>query len=97
MSDNKIAPSTFELLSQSMNDVAPQIGEMDPYDPVRGERLKELCALSQISKSRKSEHNKMICQKMDELAREILTVPQGHPRRARIVSEVLRLSEMLSK
>jgi hypothetical protein len=97
MLDNKAAPDTFDMLNKSMDQIAREIGGMNPDDPVRAERLKELCALSQLSRSLKVEQDKMIHERMDELAREILTVPRGHPRRALIVSEILRLSELISK
>ena len=39
----------------------------------------------------------MIHERMGALAREILPVPRGDQRRALIVSEILRLSELISK
>jgi hypothetical protein len=50
MSNTKIAASSFELLNKTMDDIAREIGEMNPDDPVRAERLQELCALSQLTK-----------------------------------------------
>ena len=94
MSDTK---STLEMLNETMNEIAREVGELNPDDPVRAERLKELCALSQLTKSLKADRDKMIGQRMDELAREILTVPRADPRRARIVTQIFRLGEMLSK
>jgi hypothetical protein len=41
MSDT-IAASSFELLNKTMDDIASEIGEMNPNDPVRAERLQEL-------------------------------------------------------
>ena len=70
---------------------------MNLDDPVRAERLQELCALSQLTRSFKPKGNKMIHERMDALAREILTLPRGHQRRALIVGEILRLSELISK
>ena len=97
MSDNKTASGTYDMLNKTMDEIAREIGGMNPDDPVRAHRLQELCALSQLTRSLKVEQNKMIHERMDALAREILTVPKGDPRRATIVSEILRLSEMLSK
>ena len=97
MSDKRTVPDTFEMLNKSMDEIAREIGGMNPDDPLRAESLQELCALSQLTKSLKAERDKMIHERMDALAREILTVPRGHPRRAQIVSEILRLDEMLSK
>lgn len=42
MSDKTVAPSSVEVLIKSMDDIAREIGKMDPDDPVRAERLKEL-------------------------------------------------------
>jgi hypothetical protein len=90
---NKITSGTFERLSKSMDDIAREIGGMNPDEPVRAERLREICALSQLRRSLKSERNK----RMAELAREIVRLAPGHPRRAGIVNEILRLSELISK
>ena len=97
MPDNKAAPGTFEMLNKSMDEIAREIGEMNPDDPVRALRLRELCALSQLTRSLNIERNKMIRERMDALAREILTVPKGDPRRATIVGEILHLSELITK
>lgn len=97
MTDTKAATGTFELLSKTMDEIAREIGGMNPDDPVRAQRLQELCALSQLSRSFKSEQNKMIDQRMSELAREIVGLPPEHPRRAQIVGEILHLSELISK
>ena len=97
MIDKQSVPNTFEMLNKSMNEIAREVGGMNPDDPVRSERLKELCALSQLTRSLRAEQNKMIYQRMDALAREIVSVPPGHPRRATIVHEILRLSELISK
>jgi len=80
-----------------MAEIARDISEMNPDDPVRPERIKELCVLSQLSKSLNSEQNKMIDKTMHELAREIVVLPPSHPRRAQIVGQILRLSERISK
>ena len=55
MSDNKTAPSDLNLLIARMNDLARQIGEMEPDDPLRAVRLQELYTLTELSKSPKSE------------------------------------------
>lgn len=51
MSDNTTTPSDLDALIASMNDLARQIGEMEPDDPVRAVRLKELYTLRELSKS----------------------------------------------
>jgi len=51
MSDNKTTSGDLDLLIASMNDLARKIGEMEPDDPVRAVRLKELYTLTELSKS----------------------------------------------
>ena len=51
MSDNKTTSSDLDLLIASMNDLARKIGEMEPDDPVRAVRLKELYTLTELIKS----------------------------------------------
>ena len=97
MTDKVCTSDTSEMLNKTMDAIAREIGEMNPDDPVRAQRLQELCALSQLSRSFKSEQNKMIDQRMGELAREIVGLPPEHPRRAQIVGEILHLSELISK
>ena len=55
MSDNTTAPSDLELLIARMNDLARRIGEMEPDDPLRAVRLKELYTLRELSKSLETE------------------------------------------
>ena len=58
MSDNTTTPSDLDLLIARMNDLAREIGEMEPDDPRLGVRLQELCTLTELSKSLKTERNK---------------------------------------
>jgi hypothetical protein len=45
--DGKVfASDTSEMLNKTMDAIAREIGEMNPDDPVRAQRLQELCALS---------------------------------------------------
>ena len=76
MADNN-AGTGLDLLTKAMNDIAREIGEMDPNDPLRSERIKELHALTELSKSTKAERNKLIYEKMDALGREVETLSQG--------------------
>jgi tRNA A37 N6-isopentenylltransferase MiaA len=69
MSDSKTTPSDLDLLIASMDDLAREIGEMEPDDPVRAVRLKELYALTELSKSLKTEGSKIIHERMDALRR----------------------------
>jgi hypothetical protein len=51
MSDNKTTPSDLDLLIASLNDLAREVGEMEPDDPLRAVRLKELYTLTELRKS----------------------------------------------
>ena len=63
--------SGLDLLTKVKNDIALEIGEMDPNDPLRSKRIKELHALTELSKSTKDGRNKLIYEKMDALARKV--------------------------
>jgi tRNA A37 N6-isopentenylltransferase MiaA len=69
MSDNKTAPSDLDLLIASINDLAREIGEMEPDDPVRAVRLKELYTLTELSTSLKTEGNKIIDKRIETVRR----------------------------
>ena len=59
MSDNDtMMPSDPDLLSARMGDLAREIGEMEPDDPGRAMRVKELYMLTELSRSVKTERNK---------------------------------------
>ena len=73
----------MDLLTKATNDVAREIGEMDPDDPVRPERVKELYALTELIKLTKAQRNKLIYEKMDALAREIGRITGREPSRHR--------------
>ena len=60
MSDNKTTLNDRDLSFARMNDLARQIGEMEPEDPNRAVRLKELYTLRELSKSFETERNKNI-------------------------------------
>lgn len=69
MSDNKTTPSDLDLLIASINDLAREIGEMEPDDPVRAVRLKELYTLTELSTSLKTEANKTTDKRIDTVRR----------------------------
>jgi hypothetical protein len=60
MSANDTMPSDPDLLTARMGDLAREIGEMDPDDPGRAMRVKELYMLTEISRSGKTERNKIM-------------------------------------
>ena len=96
MADNN-AGTGLDLLTKAMNDIAREIDEMDPNDPLRSERIKELHALTELSKSTKAERNKLIYEKMDALGREVEALKSRDPRRADIVNAIVRLSHLILK
>lgn len=96
MADNN-AGTGLDLLTKAVNDIAREIGEMDPNDPLRSERIKELHALTELSKLTKAERNKLICEKMDALGREVEALKSRDPRRADIVNAIVRLSHLSLK
>jgi hypothetical protein len=93
---NNNAGTGLELLRKATNDIAREIGEMDPDDPLRPERVKELYALTELIESTKAERNKLTYEKMDALAREV-DVLKRDTRRADIVNEIIRLSHLIVK
>jgi hypothetical protein len=50
MSDNQTTPSDLDLLIASLNGLAREIGDMEPDDPLRAVRLKELYTLTELRK-----------------------------------------------
>jgi hypothetical protein len=58
---------------------------------------KELYALTQLGKSIQAKRNKLICDKMDALAREVGALKPRDARRADIVNEIIRLSHLIVK
>jgi len=76
-----------------MNELAREIGIMEPDDPNRPSLLKGLSALTQLRPSVRSAGNQSTEQRMNELAREMITLKPGDPMRTRIVQEIIRLSD----
>ena len=87
MSDSKSARLTLELITDTMNELAREIGIMEPDDPNRPSLLKGLSALTQLRPSVRSAGNQSTEQRMNELAREMAALKPGDPMRARIVQE----------
>jgi len=85
----------LDLLTKATNDLAREIGEMEPDDPLRSERIKVLYALTELIKSTKAERNKFIYDKMDALASEVGALKPRDPRRTAIVNEIIGLSHLI--
>jgi len=96
MADNN-AGTGLDLLAKATSDIAREIGEMDPDVALRPEHVKELYALTELSKSTKAERNKFIYEKMEALAREVGALKPRDARRADIVNEIIRLSYLIVK
>jgi hypothetical protein len=85
----------LDLLTKATNDLAREIGEMEPDDPLCSERIKVLYALTELIKSTKAERNKFIYDKMDALASEVGALKPRDPRRTAIVNEIIGLSHLI--
>jgi hypothetical protein len=62
-----------------MNELAREIGIMEPDDPNRPSLLKGLSALTQLRPSVRSAGNQSTEERMNELAREMITLKPGDP------------------
>ena len=93
MSDSRSAPLSLELITNAMNELAREIGVMEPDDPNRSSLLKGLSALTQLRRSVRSAGDQSTDERMNELAREMAALKPGDPMRARIVQEIIRLSD----
>ena len=71
MSDGTSAPINPELITNTMNELARQIGIMEPDGPKRASYLEELSALTQLRRFIKSTGDRLVGARIDELAREI--------------------------
>jgi hypothetical protein len=89
--------ATVDMLAKVLTEIAREVGQMDPDDPLRAERLKELCELTKLSNSPRSELNNLIHKRLGELAHEIRTLEASDPRQRYIASEILRLSSLISE
>ena len=58
MSDTNTTPTTLDLLTQCMNDLAQEIGQLDPDHPLWAKHIKELHTLREIIDTFKTERNK---------------------------------------
>ena len=57
MSDTNTTPTTQDLLTQCVNDLAQEIGQLNPGDPLWPERVEELHILREIIATFKTERN----------------------------------------
>jgi hypothetical protein len=94
MSDSKAVPRTLELITNTMNELAQEIGMMEVDDPRRSACLKELSVLTQLRRAVRLQDDQLLGQRLEELAREMTTLKAGDARRARLVEEIVRLSTL---
>jgi hypothetical protein len=76
--------ATVDMLAKISTEVALEVGQMDPDDPLRAERLRELRELTELSNSPRSELNKLIHKEASD------------PRQKYIANQILRLSSLIS-
>jgi hypothetical protein len=94
MSYEKSKTIIVEIVTTTMNEVAQELGAMDPGDPRRVSFVKELSDLMQLRRSLRLGGNQSNGQRIDELACELTTLNPGDPRRAQIVHEIIRLRDL---
>jgi hypothetical protein len=80
-----------------MNDLAQEIGQLDPDHPLWAERIKELHTVREIIDTFKAERNKIVHERMDSLAAELGRLKGNDARRADLVNEIIRLSKSMLK
>lgn len=97
MSGIKATPFTVELITNCMNDLALELGTMDPDDPRKAAVAAKLSQLMQLRRSVRLAGGPVIEQCMDELAREMTTLKPGDSRRMEIVEEIMRLTDLLKE
>lgn len=97
MHESKPAAASLGILTNVMNELAREIGVMDPDDQRRRSLVKGLSDLTQLRTSLRTEVNELIVQRMEGLAHEMKSLSIGEPRRAQIVNEIVRLSRIAQK
>ena len=94
ISNNKSKLIGLELISKTVSELNRQVGIEDD-DKKRVHFLKELCELLQLRLHLESAKDRLIGERMDELARELQPLKPGDSRRAQIVHEIIWLRKML--
>ena len=90
MAESKSAPDALELLRQTMDEIAWQIGAMDPDDLPRKILVNELSELTRLRIWLRSETNKVFVEKADELMRELARRKIGDRDRIQVLAKILR-------
>ena len=71
MSDNGSQPLTVELITRCINELAQEVGVMEPDNPRWATVLEELFQLTQLRRAVKFASTPVVELYMDELAREV--------------------------
>lgn len=90
MAESKSAPDALELLRKTMDEIARQIGAMDPDELRRKILVNELSELTRLRIWLRSETNKVFVEKADELMRELARRKIGHRDRIEVLAKILR-------
>ena len=94
ISNNKSKLIGLELISKTVSELNRQVW-IGADDKKRVHFLKELCELVQFRLHLESAKDRLIGERMDELARELKPLKLGDFRRAQIVHEIIWLRKML--
>ena len=97
MSDTTATPFTLELITNCMDELARELGAMEPDDPRTATVAAELSQLMQLRRSVRLAGDPVVGQCMDKLARKMATLEPGDPRWTEIVEEMLQLTDVLKK
>ena len=91
MSDTKPANVTVEILGKIMDELARQIGAMNPDGRKRKVLIDEISDLSHIRVWLRTETSKDILEKADELARDLAGLKLGDRERIEIIKSFCTL------
>ena len=97
MAESKSAPDALELLRQTMDEIAWQIGAMDPDDLPRKILVNELSELTRLRIWLRSETNKVFVEKADKFIRELTRLQIGDRQRVEVMTKILRLIPSLKE
>lgn len=87
MSDTKSAIATVEVLGKIMDELARQIGAMNPDGRKRKVLIDEISELSHITACLRTETSKDILEKADDLALQLARLKIGDRQRIAIVKK----------
>ena len=97
MSDDNSGPLIVELITKCINELAQEVGVMEPDNPRWTTVLEELFQLTQLKRAVKFASTPVVELYMDELAREMATLKPGDPRRKEIVEEIMCLTDLMKQ